>query len=42
MKIFIKELKGNEIELNDVEETTSISDIKKEIERKLSIPGICL
>lgn len=40
MKIFIKELKGNEIEVADVESNTSIALIKQEIQRKLNIPGV--
>lgn len=39
MKIFVKELKGNEIEITDVGDGTPIAEIKKEIERKLNIPG---
>jgi len=38
MKLFCKELKGNEIEINDVSEETQISSIKSQIERKLNIP----
>lgn len=39
MKIFVKELKGNEIELTDLGDDTPIAEIKKEIECKLNIPG---
>lgn len=39
MKIFVKELKGNEIELTDLGGDTQIAELKKEIERKLNIPG---
>lgn len=39
MKLFCKELKGNEIELNDITDETKIGDIKLQIERKLNIPG---
>lgn len=37
MKLFIKELKGNEIEIN-VSEDTKISELKEEIEKQLHIP----
>lgn len=39
MQLFCKELKGNEISLEGVDENTQIADIKKQIESKLSIPG---
>lgn len=39
MKIFCKELKGNEVALDGVEEDTKVADIKKQIENKLNIPG---
>ena len=39
MKLFCKELKGNEIALDGVEEDTRVADIKKQIENKLNIPG---
>lgn len=39
MKIFCKELKGNEVALDGVEEDTKVADIKKQIEKKLNIPG---
>lgn len=38
MKIFCKELKGNEVALDGVEEDTKVVDIKKQIENKLNIP----
>lgn len=40
MKILVKALKGNEIEVGDVESDTSIALIKQEIERKLNIPVV--
>lgn len=39
MKLFCKELKGNEIELDSIEDTHTISEVKKQIEGKLNIPG---
>lgn len=39
MKLFCKELKGNEIALEGVDENTQILEVKKQIENKLSIPG---
>lgn len=39
MKLFIKELKGNEVALEGIEEGALIADIKKQIEMKLNIPG---
>lgn len=39
MNLIAKELKGNEITLDGVDEDTRISDIKKQIEIKLNIPG---
>lgn len=41
MKLFIKELKGNEVALEGIENETLIVDIKKQIEAKLNIPGRC-
>lgn len=42
MKIFVKELKGKEIQI-DCDDETKIIDIKREIESQLLIPGeICV
>lgn len=39
MKIYIKELKGNEVSIEHVSDDTTIADIKKQIENKIGIPG---
>lgn len=39
MKLFCKELKGTEVALNSISDDTQISEIKKQIEDKLNIPG---
>lgn len=39
MKLFCKELKGNEIALDNLNEDTLISEVKKQIETELGIPG---
>lgn len=39
MKLFCKELKGTEVALNSINDDTQISEIKKQIEDKLNIPG---
>jgi len=38
MKLFCKELKGNEVALDGLENDTRIADVKKQIEDKLNIP----
>jgi Ubiquitin family len=39
MKIQVKELKGNEVTIDNITEETTVAEIKKQIESKLGVPG---